>query len=275
MQPNIYLDLTHVFNAGRVRCILSSGQAVVLHQLAVMSKDGDWIVREDEEALTHVLTVLEDYGARYRLGSPLDKRWLAGGWSAHFEFLHKLDDTVPFRIRTDFVTRPPRLTSEDVARLWQELPASPTAPGVPVIDARRLAYLKQTNRERDYAVIGELARRMGNPRDQLLFSRSARDLQELATTYPELASDLTVQRPVLAHIAAGRDKLEAALDAERRQLMHINEARLERYMKAAQAWHAAWPALEREINGLPLRVAHDQLVRQATALLPMQPLSSS
>lgn len=275
MQPNIYLNLTHEFNAGRVRCILSSGQAVVLHQLAVMSKDGDWIVREDEEALTHILTVLEGYGARYRLGAPLDKRWLAGGWSAHFEFLHKLDGTVPFRIRTDFVTRPPRLTGEDVERLWQELPESPTAPGVPVIDARRLAYLKQTNRERDYAVIGELARRMDNPRDQLLFSRSARDLQELSVAHPELTSELTTQRPALAQIAAGRENLEVALDAERRQLMHINEARLERYMKAAQAWHETWPALDREINGLPLRAAHDRLVEEAATLLTMQPLSPS
>ena len=34
---NIYLDLTREFNTGRLRCILSSGQAVVLHRLAVVS----------------------------------------------------------------------------------------------------------------------------------------------------------------------------------------------------------------------------------------------
>ena len=45
---NIYVDLTIKFNAGRLRAILSSGQAVVLHRLAIMSKDGDWIVREDD-----------------------------------------------------------------------------------------------------------------------------------------------------------------------------------------------------------------------------------
>jgi len=42
---NIYVDLTNQFNDGRLRAILSSGQAVVLHRLAIMSKDGDWIVR--------------------------------------------------------------------------------------------------------------------------------------------------------------------------------------------------------------------------------------
>jgi len=43
---NIYVDLTNEFNTGELRAILSSGQAVVLHELAVMSKAGDWILRE-------------------------------------------------------------------------------------------------------------------------------------------------------------------------------------------------------------------------------------
>jgi hypothetical protein len=37
---NIYLELTRRFNDGRVRAILAGGQAVVLHRLAIMSKDG-------------------------------------------------------------------------------------------------------------------------------------------------------------------------------------------------------------------------------------------
>lgn len=39
MSGNIYQELTQAFNAGRLRAILSSGQAVVMHRLAVMSKD--------------------------------------------------------------------------------------------------------------------------------------------------------------------------------------------------------------------------------------------
>jgi hypothetical protein len=99
---NIYLDLTREFNAGRLRAIISSGQAAVLHRLAVMSKDGDWILQEDDEALDHVLRTLARHGARYRFGAPLDRRWLAGGWSAHFEF-----NQAGLRVRADFVTRPP------------------------------------------------------------------------------------------------------------------------------------------------------------------------
>jgi hypothetical protein len=57
---NIYRALTREFNHGRLRAVISSGQAVVLHRLAIMSKDGDWIVREGAECLGHVLGVLAE-----------------------------------------------------------------------------------------------------------------------------------------------------------------------------------------------------------------------
>ena len=60
---NIYLDLTEDFNKGGLRTIICSGQAVVLHRLAIMSKDGGWILREDGEALNHVLSILQERGA--------------------------------------------------------------------------------------------------------------------------------------------------------------------------------------------------------------------
>jgi hypothetical protein len=86
-----------------------------LLRLAIASKDGDWILREDQEALDHVLGELERRGARYRFGAPLDLRWLRGGWSCHFEFPHQ-----GTRIRTDFFSRPPRLSPTRLAKLWQE-----------------------------------------------------------------------------------------------------------------------------------------------------------
>ena len=281
---NIYLELTEQFNEGRLRCIVSSGQAVVLHQLAMMSKDGDWIVREDDEAMNHVLQVLAGYNARYRLGAPLDVRWMAGGWSAHFEFLHP-QNGAKLRVRTDFVTRPPRLAADDLASLWQEqetrqwefrsklqTPAAVSSSPIhqtPVIDLRRLAELKKTNRERDYAVIGDLARRMDSPREQLLFSRSARDLLDLSVQHSDLVASLVAHRPLLARIVEGRDALEMALDAERRHWMRRNEDRLANYIAHAQVWYAAWPAVERDIAGSDLRVAHNQVVRAAEKDLPM------
>jgi hypothetical protein len=256
---NPYLELTEAFNRGRRRALVSSGQAVVLHRLAVMSKDGDWVLREDEEAARHVLDVLADRGARYRFGAPLDVRWLTGGWSAHFE--HWRDG---MRLRTDFVTRPPRLTAAALDRLWHDADAS----GSDVVAVEPLVRMKMTMREKDYAVIGELARLLEDPRAQLLVSRSSRDLIRLASNHPEEFTAAAALRPVLAHVAEGRDALDEALDRERRVLMRADEARLARYRAAAAAWTEAWPGVSREIAGLPLPDAHRIVVERAAGVLP-------
>lgn len=256
----IYVKLTKLFNSGRLRAILSGGQAVVLHNLAIMSKDGDWILREDAESCRHVLSVLDSHGARYRFGAPLDVRWLAGGWSAHFEFVYE-----GLRVRTDFVTRPPRLDSSALRELWV-LPSEPT---VPYAGLKELAEMKKTNREKDYAVIGELARFMEKPEDQLLYSRSARDLMKLAKQHPVLANTLVARRPALNALPKGRDALEAALDAERREMIHANEQRLESYMRVASSWADAWPKIARAMEGLSLHDAHHVMVERAEKLLPL------
>lgn len=263
---NPYLGLTAAFNAGRLRVLVSSGQAVVAHRLAVMSKDGDWIVREDDEATGHILAVLAQRGARYRFGAPLDRRWLAGGWSSHLEYRDG-----PLRIRTDFVSRPPRITAETLARMWSDAERS----GDPVIGLEPLAAIKLTNRERDYAVVGELARRMTDARAQLRYSRSSRDLIELADRHPALVAEMAAQRQALALIPAGRAALEAALDQERRALMRINEERLQRYQQAASAWAATWQQLATTIGDLSLAEAHAVIVSRAAGTLPTVPSGTS
>jgi hypothetical protein len=127
---NPCLDLTREFNGGGLRAIVSSGQAVVLLRLPVASKDGDWILRETPESLAHVRGVLAAHGARDRFGAPLDVRWMVGGWSAHFDF-----QAEGLRLRTDFVTRPPRLPPADLAALWRQVQAAEW----PHVDARRLS----------------------------------------------------------------------------------------------------------------------------------------
>jgi hypothetical protein len=256
---SIYVELTTQFNRGHLRAILAGGQAVVLHRLAILCKDGYWILRDDPAVMTHVRTVLAERGARYRFGAPLDVRWLRGGWSPHLEF-----HSEGLRIRTDFVTRPPRIPPESLDRMWREAEGQP----VPFASARDLAEMKKTDREKDYAVIGELARRMDSIDDQLLVSRSARDLAVLAAAHPGRVSALIARRPALATIPHGRDALEAALDAERRQLMRANEDRLARYKRAAERWATAWPELSRKLEGLRLPEAHDLMVGEAERLLP-------
>jgi hypothetical protein len=69
----------------------------------------------------------------------------------------------------------------DIARMWGALEGRV----LPFVDPRNLAELKKTNREKDDPIIGELARLLDDPEDQLLLSRSARDLLELASEHPE------------------------------------------------------------------------------------------
>lgn len=256
---NIYLELTREFNAGKLRAIISSGQAVVLHRIAIMSKDGDWILKEEHEALEHILSVLSEHGAQYRFGAPLDIRWLSNGWSSHFEFFYN-----KLRIRTDFVTRPPRISETALQRLWHEQEGK----DLPFVDAKTLAEIKKTDREKDYVVIGELARLLSDPEEQLLYSRSARDLITLAVQYPDLVIDLISQRPLLGKIKEGVQHLEEALDAERRELIHRNENRLKKYMDASEKWLGIWPRIQGEVKGLNLLESHHIIVEQANGTLP-------
>jgi hypothetical protein len=259
---NVYLDLTREYNVGALRAVLSSGQAVVLHRLAIMSKDGDWILREAPTALEHVRGVLATRKARYRFGAPLDLRWMEGGWSSHLEFKEG-----GLRVRTDFVTRPARITPEDLDDLWKEQEGSP----LPFVDVRRLVEIKKTNREKDYVIIGELARLIADPREQLLTSRSARDLIRISEDHPVLTRDLVAERPALSTVDSGIEALEVALDAERRQLIRVNEQRLATYAASAEAWSLKWPQVRREIAGMQLAEAHEFVVDRALGVLPFSP----
>jgi len=258
---NVYLDLTRDYNIGGLRAVLSSGQAVVLHRLAIMSKDGDWILRETPEALDHVRGVLATHSARYRFGAPLDARWMEGGWSSHLEFQEGA-----LRVRTDFVTRPARITAEDLADLWSEQVGSP----LPFVDVRRLVEIKKTNREKDYVIIGELARLIVSPREQLLVSRSARDLIRISEDHLDLTRELVAERPALSAVASGIEALEVALDAERRQLIRINEQRLAAYAASAEEWSLRWPQVRREMAGMQLAEAHAFMVDRALGVLPFR-----
>jgi hypothetical protein len=259
---NPYVRLTREFNHGRLRAILASGQAVVLYRLAIMSKDGDWILREEAEALAHVIATLDRHGARYRYGAPLDLRWLVHGWSSHLEF-----EEGGLRLRCDFVTRPPRVSPASLRTLWE----APVQKEAPVVSLPVLAELKKTNREKDYAVIGELARQMEDPRLEALYSRSARDLVRLAQEHPEAIREAAAERPLLSRVGRGREEIERLLDEERRALIRRNEERLDRYLKAATRWGAEWTRVSKEMAGRPLAEAHEIMAARAAEHLPHEP----
>lgn len=261
---SLYLDLTRELNAGRLRAILCSGQAVVLLRLAIASKDGDWILREDQAALDHILAVLDRHGARYRFGAPLDLRWLRGGWSSHLQF-----QAGGLRVRTDFFTRPPRVPDRALADLWREQEGRDP----PFTPPRVLIEIKKTAREKDWPVIGELARLLHDPGERMLCSRSAHDLIELDAAHPGLAAELSSARTALRALPDGREALRAALDRERREAMDEDDRLIRTYLAAAATLQEAWPEIQDRTAGLGLGAAHAVHVEWAERCLPTSPSS--
>ena len=257
---NIYFDLTRELNAQRRIVLLASGQAVVYYRLALMSKDGDWILEETPEACQRVLEVLSRYGARYRSGAPLDVRWLAGGWSSHFE----LFDAQQRRIRCDFFTRPPRIP---MAWLEQAF-AAPSSPGeLTVIDLPSLILMKKTQRAKDYPIIGELARRLP-PEFEVEETTDPDRILELAPTF----GSASTRQPVrVALEGQGRLAVVLALAAEIDQLQQQDRARVKTYEAAGEPYRRALASLDPSTEDLAS--SHAQLVALAEELLPRHPLA--
>lgn len=254
---NPYFDLTEEFNAEGIIAVLASGQAVVYYRISMMSKDGDWILRETPEACQRVLAVLERHGARYRLGAPLDVRWLAGGWSSHFE----LTDPEGRRIRCDFVTRPPRVAPSELPGLFETGPAE----ALRVVGIEPLIRMKQTQRAKDYPVIGELARLLP-PEREIEWTTDPDRILDLAPVYGEHSS----RAPVQAALSGGtREAVVVELAKELDQLQQRDRARLKTYTSASEAYMREFQASD--LGALALREAHPRACELAERLLPRNP----
>lgn len=259
---NIYFELTEAFNRDQPTVALASGQAVVFYRIAIMSKDGDWVIRETPDACERVLGELEGRGARYRLGAPLDVRWLAGGWSSHFEFA----DERRRRIRCDFLSRPSRVRQ---AALDALLARREQAARLLAIDVESLILMKRTQRAKDYAVIGELAALLPPDREVDLTTNVDRII-ELAPTYGHASSRPAVRaalggagrRAVIVSLA---EEIDAQQQEDRRRMSGYEQAALP-YLEECRA---------SSILELPLRDAHARLCEVANRLLPRQVLEDA
>jgi hypothetical protein len=254
---NIYFDLTEAFNAHGPTVALASGQAVVFYRIAIMSKDGDWVIRETPQACERVLAELERRRACYRPGAPLDVRWLAGGWSSHFEFF----DERRRRVRCDFVSRPPRVSRVALDALFA---GADERAGLLAVDIDSLILMKRTQRAKDYPVIGELAALLPPEREIELTTNVDRIL-ELA---PALGS--ASSRPaVRAALSGDRRAVVLALAEETDELQQQDRRRLAGYDQAAQPYLKEYRTIS--FAGVPLRAAHERNCDMAERLLPMDP----
>jgi hypothetical protein len=258
---NLYFDLTEELNAKGAIALLASGQAVVYYRISIMSKDGDWILRETPEACQRVLTVLGRHGARYRPSAPLDVRWLAGGWSSHFEFA----DPEGRRIRCDFVTRPPRVSPEELAELF----ASESGEALPVVGIEPLIRMKQTQRAKDYPVIGELARLLA-PEKEIELTTDPDRIVALASTFGKQSR----RTPVRTALAGGsRDSVVMELARELDHLQQQDRARLEAYKTTGERYMREFQSAD--LSTLELAEAHQRACELAERWLPRSPLEDA
>ena len=251
---NIYFELTEAFNATAPTVALASGQAVVYYRVAIMSKDGDWIICETREACAMVLEELEARGARYRPAAPLDVRWLSGGWSSHFEFF----DERRRRVRCDFVSRPPRMSQAAIAALFV---STERPPALHVVDRATLIALKQTQRAKDYPVIGELATQL-SPEGEIEVTTDPDRIVALAPTVGHGSS-----RPAVRAARTSRRAVVVALAEEIDAMQQVDRRRVAAYEAAAQPFLEACRA--QDLSALGLREAHERMLEIADRLLPV------
>ncbi len=252
---NFYFDLTKEFNAEGPIVALASGQAVVYYRLSLMSKDGDWILRETPEACERVLSVLAKYGARYRPGAPLDVRWLRGGWSSHFEF----SDSEGRRVRCDFLTRPPRVTLGEVDDLFKGFDRQGK---MLVVGLEPLIRMKQTQRAKDYPIVGELSRLLP-PEREIEWTTDPDRLLELATLVGGDTERLAVR---VARSGGAREDVVVALAKEVDRRQQLDRARVDRFRSASANYLREFQAAD--LGQFTLREAHERLCGLAEDLLP-------
>jgi len=255
---NLYFELTRELNAEGPIAALASGQAVVFYRLAMMSKDGDWILMETPAACQRALDVLTRRGARYRPGAPLDVRWLAAGWSSHFEFF----DPKGRRIRCDFLTRPPRVPVEELSTLFTAI-AAPTL----VVPIEPLIRMKQTQRAKDYPIIGELARMLPPEREIELTT----DPDRILALAPHHGGGSRRRAVQAAREDRSRDEVVVELAREADRMQAEDRARLERFRAAAEPFLRQFQASG--IADLELPEAHQRAVDLALRTLPLDPLA--
>jgi hypothetical protein len=262
MIKNPYQQLQYEFVSAGAKVLLSSGQACVAYGIAAFSKDGDWVIEESDISCRAVLSVLERKNAVYRLGVPLDIRWLAKGWTSHFEYMDG-----DLRVRADFCSRPPRIT--DIKRLWAD---AVEKSGISVVDAQSLIRLKLSRRSRDYVTIGALAEELGLngnlPELALEYLQDYTPLAKAAKRWPEAAARCDREAVRLLLQRASRDDVVNSLARERDRMMEADEKRIQRMLRASAGYQNDFSALKKSWNrqGTKLGQQHADLCAAAAPL---------
>jgi hypothetical protein len=230
----------------RVETLLLGGQASILYGGAEFSRDLDLMVAAAPATLPRLEHALHDLEATLIAVPPLRADLLEQGHAVHF----RCGRPDVAGLRLDLMTRPPRLP--DIEAVWDrrveiELDIGP----VTVVALEDLIQTKKTQRDKDWAIIGALVqadmiRHHQRPDPArigfwLREGREAAELISLAATFPDLATPLAAERPVVASAQRG-DRREVEFELAREQI------------EGKQADRDYWRPLQRQLE----QMRHDQ-----------------
>ena len=242
-------------------CAIAGGMACVQYGVAQSTKDCDVLC--SVEALSTLLDVIEEsnfLGARgsYRghLTAPLDRRWLAGGWTSHFEW--QAADAKP---HLDVFGVAPRASTH-----WSQ--------GISGLLAgmHTVAEMKRTDRGKDWPFASALGTRLIADGDLngWLHIFEVETLEALFETVP-LPNEMVAKRPALQLLRDRDPRLRRAVFGEMtfwqeldRHRIRLHEATVRKYMLAVKR--------DPDADVPDLRTQHAARLRHVEALLPRCPI---
>lgn len=259
-----------------IKATLTSGMACVEYGLQQNTKDTDWIL--DLEGIIRLVELCGELergvsGRSWRVtyrglfGAPLDREYLAGGWTSH---LAAFEGPESAERHLDFFGRAPRLGAG-----WNALAEG----GIASRDV--VARMKKTDRPKDWPLVNGLALQAffdGDPA-AVLHLREPTVLHEAwERTPPNLRESFAHERPLLAALSDHGDAdVDRLLLVEQLLWQCVNR---ERYLVYQQAWKAFYRDWQRDRVGEwptsePFLQQHRRVCEAARAhALPPAPLAS-
>ena len=231
-----------------ITCAITSGMACVHFGVAATTKDCDVLCEagksdafRDLIAETSLRGLLPNY--RGNISPPLDERWMRGGWTAHFTWKSKLEDTC-----LDVFGNAPRGSSP-----WElELQGR-------YVSRHIVAEMKRTNRPKDWPYITALGIKLLKEDDMrgYLHLFDAAVLKD-AVRSNEVREWMREARPSIRLAESGDPRLEAALHAEQVFWHQLDACRIRLYEKSLRPYVSA---VRKAVARRPMSLAESHELR--------------
>lgn len=247
-----FCDLVARAQGQGIPCAITSGMACVHFGVAATTKDCDVLClpeKSDEFRALVAATALRGLHPNYRgnISPPLDARWMRGGWTSHFTWKTKPEETC-----LDIFGIAPRGSSA-----WEEELRGLYA------SRHIVAEMKRTNRGKDWPYITALGVKMlkgGDPRGVLHLYEKDALTDAVRKALP--AAWMLEARPALRLSLTGDDRLEAALHAETVFWHRLDACRIVLYERALRPYVSA---VRRAIARREMTLAESHAIRMECA----------